>query len=72
MLTNVGENIKNNFAVIFFYTMDIKNAIFNPKFYQHFSPSLVIRFGLDKSLSEHQHIVNIAVHSKERVFYVSF
>ena len=25
MLKNVGENIKNNFAVIFFYTMDIKN-----------------------------------------------
>ena len=36
MLKNVGENIKNIFAVIFFYTMDIKNTIFNPKFYQHF------------------------------------
>ena len=23
--------------------MDIKNTIFNPKFYQHFLPSLVIR-----------------------------
>ena len=42
MLTNVGENIKNNFAVIFFYTKDIKNTIFNPKFYQHFLPSLLI------------------------------
>ena len=42
MLKNVGENIKRFFAVIFFYTMDIKNTIFNPKFYQHFSPSLVI------------------------------
>ena len=41
MLKNVGENIKN-FAVIFFYTMDIKNTIFNPKFYQHFLPSLVM------------------------------
>ena len=30
------------FAVIFFYTMDIKNTIFNPKFYQHFLPSLLI------------------------------
>ena len=36
MLKNVGENIKNIFAVIFFYTMDIKNTIFNQKFYQHF------------------------------------
>ena len=42
MLKNVGENIKKNFAVIFFYTMDIKNTIFNPKFYQHFLPSLFI------------------------------
>ena len=42
MLTNVGENIKTNFAVIFFYTMDIKNTIFNPKFYQQFLPSLHI------------------------------
>ena len=42
MLKNVGENIKTNFAVIFFYTMDIKNTIFNPKFYQHFLPSLII------------------------------
>ena len=40
MLKNVGENIKKNFAMIFFYTMDIKNTIFNPKFYQHFLPSL--------------------------------
>ena len=30
MLKNVGENIKKNFAVIFFYTMDIKNTIVNP------------------------------------------
>ena len=42
MLKNVGENIKKNFAVIFFYTMVIKNTIFNTKFYQHFLPSLVI------------------------------
>ena len=42
MLKNVGENIKNIFALIFFYTHDIKNIIFNPKFYQHFLPSLVI------------------------------
>ena len=46
MLKNVGENKKNKkkkknfFAVISFYTMDIKNTIFNPKFYQHFLPSL--------------------------------
>ena len=40
MLKNVGENIKNIFAVIFFYTIDITNTIFNPKFYQHFVPSL--------------------------------
>ena len=42
MLKNVGENIKKNFAVIFFYTMDIKNTIFNPKFYQHFLQSLIM------------------------------
>ena len=42
MLKNVGENIKKKFALIFFYTLDIKNIIFNPKFYQHFLPSLVI------------------------------
>ena len=42
MLKNVGEIIKKFFAVIFFYTMDIKNTIFNPKFYQHFLPSLNI------------------------------
>ena len=41
MLKNVGENIKK-FALIFFYSRDIKNIIFNPKFYQHFLPSLVI------------------------------
>ena len=39
---NVGENIKKIFALIFFYTQDIKNIIFNPKFYQHFLPSLLI------------------------------
>ena len=43
MLKNVGENIKKIFAVIFFYTVDIKNTIFNPKFYQYFLPSLMIR-----------------------------
>ena len=46
MLKNVGENIKKNFAVIFFYTMDIKTTIFNPKFYQHFLPSLVMTYVL--------------------------
>ena len=41
MLKNVGENIKQIFiALIIFYTLDIKNIIFNPKFYQHFLPSL--------------------------------
>ena len=37
MVKNVDENIKNFFiALIIFYTLDIKNIIFNPKFYQHF------------------------------------
>ena len=36
MLENVGENIKKIFALMFFYTRDIKKIIFNPKFYQHF------------------------------------
>ena len=44
MLKNVGENIKKQFALIFFYTQDIKNIIFNPKFYQHFFPSLQISY----------------------------
>ena len=44
MLKNVGENIKKYFAVIFFYTMDIKNIIFNPKFYQHVLPSLISNY----------------------------
>ena len=42
MLKNVDENINKCFALIFFYTLDIKNIIFNPKFYQHFLPSRVI------------------------------
>ena len=50
MLKNVGENIKKNFAVIFFYTMDNKNKIFNPKFYQHFLPSLVITYSSKPSI----------------------
>ena len=29
MLKNVGENIKTIFALIFFYTLDIRNIIFN-------------------------------------------
>ena len=43
MLKNVGESIKKNFALIFVYTQDIKYIIFNPKFYQHFLPSLITR-----------------------------
>ena len=39
-LSKNGEMLKN-FAVIFFYNMDIKNIIFNSKFYQHFLPSLL-------------------------------
>ena len=43
MLKNVGDNIKKHlYALIFFYTLDIKNIIYNPKFDQHFLPSLVI------------------------------
>ena len=41
MMKIVGENIKKNFiALIIFYTLDIKNIIFNPKFYQKILPSL--------------------------------
>ena len=36
------KTLKKFFAVIFYYTMDIKDTIFNPKFYQHFLPSLLI------------------------------
>ena len=42
VLKNVGENIKKKFALIFFYTLDFRNIIFNPKFYQHFLPSLIM------------------------------
>ena len=50
MLKNVGENIKKIYTLIFFYTLDIKNIIFNPKFYQHFLPSLIITIGDDRKL----------------------
>ena len=30
------KTLKKFYALIFFYTLDIKNIIFNPKFYQHF------------------------------------
>ena len=30
------KTLKTIFALIFFYTQDIKNIILNPKFYQHF------------------------------------
>ena len=36
------KTLKKIFALIFFYTQDIKNIICNPKFYQHFLPSLVM------------------------------
>ena len=36
------KTLKKICALIFFYTQDIKNTIFNPKFYQHFLPSLVM------------------------------
>ena len=36
------QTLKTFIALIFFYTQDIKNIIFNPKFYQQFLPSLVI------------------------------
>ena len=32
-MKNVCENIKKFIALIIFYTLDIKNIIFNPKFY---------------------------------------
>ena len=52
ILKNVGENIKKKFCTdLFFYTQDIKNIIFNPKFYQHFLPSLIIRHSLTVSPS---------------------
>ena len=36
------KTLKKFYALLFFYTLDIKNIIFNPKFYQHFLLSLVI------------------------------
>ena len=42
MLKNVVKTLKKFYALIFFYTLDIKNIIFNPKFNQHFLPSLLI------------------------------
>ena len=52
MLKNVGESIKKIFALICFYTQDIKNIIFNPKFYQHFVPSLLMRLARRHAKSE--------------------
>ena len=46
MLKNVGENIKKILQWSSFYTMDIKNTIFNPKFYQHVLPSLWVMVGI--------------------------
>ena len=40
------KTLKQNLALIFFYTLDIRNIIFNPKFCQHFLPSLIIRLQL--------------------------
>ena len=36
------KTLKKFYSLIFFYTLDIKNIIFNPKFYQHFLPSLLM------------------------------
>ena len=36
------KTLKKFIALIIFYTLDIKNIIFNPKFYQQFLPSLLI------------------------------
>ena len=36
------KTLKKFYALILFYTLDIKNIIFNPKFYQHVLPSLLI------------------------------
>ena len=36
------KTLKTIFALIFFYTLYIRNLIYNPKFYQHFLISLII------------------------------
>ena len=38
------KTLKIFIALIIFYTLDIKNIIFNPKFYQHFLPSLIYQY----------------------------
>ena len=40
------KTFKKSFALIFFYTLDIRNIIFNPKFYQHFLPPLWVHFDI--------------------------
>ena len=40
MLKNVGENIKNNFALMFFYTLDIRNIILTQSFTNIFAISI--------------------------------
>ena len=50
------KTLKKLFAVIFFYTMDIKNTIFNPKFYQHFLPPLLIK---NKRLERESYFLHI-------------
>ena len=54
------KTLKQISALIFFYTLDIKNIIFNPKFYQHFLPSLSMSKLSSYSKSEQSHLCEIA------------
>ena len=49
-------------ALIIFYTLDIKNIIFNPKFYQHFLPSLVITYQFTSIQGSHYPPYGMEIH----------
>ena len=65
------KTLKISFALIFFYTQDIKNIIFNPKFYQHFLPSLVITNQSNQLITNH-HYITIKVFYINNTFGASF
>ena len=44
MLKMLVKTLENILSLIFFYTLNIRNIIVNPKVYQHFLPSLIITF----------------------------
>ena len=53
--------------------MDIKNTIFNPNFYQHFLPSLIITVIFNRDIVQYCtiHINNLRLHPRRFRIYAS-